>query len=1029
MSAHTTSDTTAPVGRASERRLVTDLLAALPGGEADDSADGTGSPRVLHISGGPGTGKTALLRFAARTAAGRGVPVLETAPAPGERALPYAALHSLLGCLLPRLDELPAAQRATLRAAFGVDGTGPAPGQLAAAALDLLTLAPGPVLLCADDVDLLDPASRDTVRTLARLCAGTGVGLVVTERAAPPPGEPAPDARTATLGPLPAPEARRLVALAGRVTTYAEEELVLQVARGNPLALTELSLGATLSPDTAGLGTLPATPRLAQAYSRDLEGLSPAAGDLLFVGALSTSPSARDVLTATARLTGDDAAARAGLEEALTRGLITRHEVVRDGGPGGGGGPGREGGAGGEGGPGRVGFPGREGGSGGEGVPGPVGVPGREDDPGRVGTPGGEGTPGRVGAPGGDGAPGQVAVPRREAGSEGGRDLDHHPDQPRPEQELRFPDPLLRIAVLARESGARRLAAHAALGGAVGDPDRAAWHSAQCMARADAELATRLEALAAGPRAGTDVLPALAALERAAHLSPDAETGASRLARAAELACHHGLERQARRYARGVEAAGPGAVGRAQSLWLHDLIPGEFAVGRERVADLCAAARAVAADHPVLAQKLLHAAAGRCWWQRAARHERDLVVHTFRDLRPHPWDARDLAVLALTDPSAASREAPAAAPRPSGTEELMLLGQVAHLTGDLQRAAPLLARAETTARAEGRHGRLPRLLVARALGEVWLGTRWATALALAEEGRFIAGRTGQADWSARAVGVQGILHALCDRPEDALRCATEAEEAALRLGQSRHLDLAAITRALAASGAGRYAEAYAQLRALLTERTAPYAFERVWALAFLAEAAWPAGERADAGAVVERIRARAPGGPAPLPERVLAYARAVLAEDGEAETRYAEALADGAEQWPLLYAMTRFAHGARLRRRRRLLESREPLAAAERVFRSLGAVSRADLAAAELRATGLAQTGPEQTAGVRDSAADLLTPQQLTIARLAARGLSNRAVAEQLRLSPRTVASHLYQIFPKLGITSRAQLAERVDPS
>ncbi|MGW2297407.1 AAA family ATPase [Streptomyces violaceorubidus] len=971
MSAHTTSDTTAPVGRASERRLVTDLLAALPDGDADDSADGsthastdgTGRPRVLHISGGPGTGKTTLLRFAARTAAGRGVPVLETAPAPGEHALPYAALHSLLGSLLPRLAALPAAPRATLRAAFGAGGTGPAPGPLAVAARALLTLTPGPVLLCVDDVDLLDPASRDTVRALARLCAGTGVGLIVTERAAPPPGEPAPDARTATLGPLPAPEARRLVALAGRVTTYAEEELVVHVARGNPLALTELSLGATLSPDTAGLGTLPATPRLAQAYARDLEDLSPAARDLLLVGALSTSPAARDVLTATAHLTGDAAAARAALEEALTHGLITSHEAVGDGGPG------------------------------------------RDD------------------------APGQGGAPRRVAGSEGGRGLGGHPDQSRPEQNLRFPDPLLRIAVLARESGARRLAAHAALGGTVGDPARAAWHSAQCTARADAALATRLEALAAGPRAGTDVLPALAALERAAHLSPDAETGASRLARAAELACHHGLERQARRYARGVEAAGLGAVGRAQSLWLHDLIPGEFTVGRERVADLCTAARAVAADHPVLAQKLLHAAAGRCWWQRAARHERDLVVHTFRDLRPRPWDARDLAVLALTDPSAASREAPAAAPRPSGTEELMLLGQVAHLTGDLQRAAPLLARAETTARAEGRHGRLPRLLVARALGEVWLSTRWATALALAEEGRFIAGRTGQADWSARAVGVQGILHALCDRPEDALRCATEAEEAALRLGQSRHLDLAAITRALAASGAGRYAEAYAQLRALLTERTAPYAFERVWALAFLAEAAWPAGERADAGAVVERIRARTPGGPAPLPERVLAYARAVLAEDGEAETRYAEALADGAEQWPLLYAMTRFAHGARLRRRRRLLESREPLAAAERVFRSLGAVSRADLAAAELRATGLAQTGPEQTADSRDSAADLLTPQQLTIARLAARGLSNRAVAEQLRLSPRTVASHLYQIFPKLGITSRAQLAERVDPS
>ncbi|MGW3462958.1 response regulator transcription factor [Streptomyces olivaceoviridis] len=56
----------------------------------------------------------------------------------------------------------------------------------------------------------------------------------------------------------------------------------------------------------------------------------------------------------------------------------------------------------------------------------------------------------------------------------------------------------------------------------------------------------------------------------------------------------------------------------------------------------------------------------------------------------------------------------------------------------------------------------------------------------------------------------------------------------------------------------------------------------------------------------------------------------------------------------------------------------------------------------------------------------MLSPQQLTIARLAARGLTNRAIGEQLRLSPRTVASHLYQIFPKLGVSSRAQLAARI---
>jgi len=52
-----------------------------------------------------------------------------------------------------------------------------------------------------------------------------------------------------------------------------------------------------------------------------------------------------------------------------------------------------------------------------------------------------------------------------------------------------------------------------------------------------------------------------------------------------------------------------------------------------------------------------------------------------------------------------------------------------------------------------------------------------------------------------------------------------------------------------------------------------------------------------------------------------------------------------------------------------------------------------------------------------------LAPQELQIARLAAEGLSDREIGQQLYLSHRTVSNHLYRIFPKLGITSRADLA------
>jgi DNA-binding CsgD family transcriptional regulator len=51
-----------------------------------------------------------------------------------------------------------------------------------------------------------------------------------------------------------------------------------------------------------------------------------------------------------------------------------------------------------------------------------------------------------------------------------------------------------------------------------------------------------------------------------------------------------------------------------------------------------------------------------------------------------------------------------------------------------------------------------------------------------------------------------------------------------------------------------------------------------------------------------------------------------------------------------------------------------------------------------------------------------LSPQELQIAELAAEGSSNKEIARQLFLSHRTVGSHLYRIFPKLGITTRSQL-------
>ncbi|MFE6888438.1 AAA family ATPase [Streptomyces sp. NPDC057694] len=911
MGAHRQSDDTALIGRAHECDLVRAVLDALPD-----------SGRVLHLSGGPGSGKTALVRFAAQAAAQRGIPVLSVTWAPAERDLGHAALHGLLHPLLPHAVALPGAERAALASAFGEDSTEPESTVLARAALMLITRAPGPVLVCVDDLDRLDPASRDTLRAIAHLCRDTRVGIIITERADPTGPRPTDaavgplpkDVLTAALSPLPTPHARDLVRRRGRARAHTEEELVLAVARGNPLALTELSLSGNGLREAAGFGMLPASPRLADAYADDLGALSARGSGVLLTAALSTSPLVREIVDAGTRLLGGVQHARAGLDEVVAQGLVTE---------------------------------------------------------------------------------------------ENGH--------------LRFTQPLLRVAALHREPATRRMSAHAALGDSIADPARAAWHAAQCATGTDEELAQRVEALAAGPWPDTALLVALAALDTAARLSPDPERRADRLLRAAELACHYGLGEQARQYARGIDPAELGDLGRAMLLWLHDLLPGNPPVGAERIGQLCAAAGSVAASQPELARKLLHAAAGRCWWEQAAARERDLVVDTLKGLRTPPWKPRELAALALTDPLSISH-VPLRASEPPTPDEQLILGQVAHLTGDLERSGELLEAAERAARASGRHGRLPHILGARALGEIWRGAQWQTAHAMADEARTIATRLRLDNYGARATGAQGLIEALQGHHDKALERAAAIEGASRHLGQGQHLNLATLTRVLTASGSGRYADAYTQLRSSFTELTTPYSFQQFWGLAFFVEAALPAGEAEDARTVVKEIADRTKSGRAPLLRQILAYADAALAPDEEAEHRYRAALDGDIAQWPLLHAMTRLSHGVWLRRRRRVVESRAPLTVAESLFRSLGATSRADLAASELRAAGHTDTGPDQ-----DSPVTALSPQQRTIARLAADGLTNRAIGEQLHLSARTVASHLYQIFPKLGVNSRAQLAERTD--
>jgi len=146
------------------------------------------------------------------------------------------------------------------------------------------------------------------------------------------------------------------------------------------------------------------------------------------------------------------------------------------------------------------------------------------------------------------------------------------------------------------------------------------------------------------------------------------------------------------------------------------------------------------------------------------------------------------------------------------------------------------------------------------------------------------------------------------------------------------------------------------------------------------------------------------------------YARPLLADDDDAGALFQAALRRDLTSWPLYRARLLLQYGMWLRRHRRIAEARMPLRAARDSFLALGAIPWADRARQELRAS-------RETHHSGLGARIQLTEQELQIADMAAKGLSNREIGQRLYISPRTVGSHLYRIFPKLGIATRAQLA------
>ncbi len=303
--------------------------------------------------------------------------------------------------------------------------------------------------------------------------------------------------------------------------------------------------------------------------------------------------------------------------------------------------------------------------------------------------------------------------------------------------------------------------------------------------------------------------------------------------------------------------------------------------------------------------------------------------------------------------------------------------------------------------------------------------RWDDALAAAREASDIAAAykmetvAGSADLTMATVAALRGDHDRVAPLLDRVLAAVDTSEYRGFAVRARH------AAGLDALAQGRYLAAYAQLSQLFAADGTPLHHHFSYlAIADLAAAAVRAERRLEARALLERALARVDPAPGPRLEQLAARARGLLAEPPDAAAHFAAPLADPAgDTWPFERAQLQLDYGEWLRRQRRINDAKPVLGAALETFRRLGAAPWTARAEAELRACGVAAQAPPAASGALDE----LTGQQREIVILAGRGLTNGEIADRLFLSPRTVASHLYRSYPKLGIAGRHQLRDLID--
>ncbi|WP_239104190.1 LuxR C-terminal-related transcriptional regulator [Microbispora corallina] len=588
---------------------------------------------------------------------------------------------------------------------------------------------------------------------------------------------------------------------------------------------------------------------------------------------------------------------------------------------------------------------------------------------------------------------------------------------------VRFRHPLVRAAVYQAALFTERQVAHRALAEILrgSHPDRWARHLAAATLVPDEKVAAALERVADSVARRDGHAAAARVYERSAQLSEENAARARRLAAAATAALEAGRFRQAE------ELCATAARLTDEPAVVARLAGARGRLAFERGSPLTAArisidgAAQISDSEPLEAAKLLVAAA---YW---AGHGADtrlvgeavtlldtLALQPDHEFQPYMRHVRGYYRILLGE---GADEALFSAPRPIEVWEQTWTARMLNVAGKAEEALEVASAMVASTRDAGLIGHLANALFHQACAQTLLG-RHRAAADTAEEALALALDTRQTSVAAYLRGSLAWLAALDGDDERCRALAGEAIRHADDSGTPPSAAEATWALALLDLGHGRYEAALSRM----ANRFPFWPCSSAWvrSTADHLEAAIRAGEPGIAARRMEELDRYAGRILDPWAPATLARCRALLSPAGQTEPYFAAALRDGsALHRPFEQARTLLAYGEWLRREHRRADARVRLRAALEIFQRLGARLWAVRAREELRATGDNSSGAAPASGP----AAKLTAQELRVARLAATGATNREIAAQLFLSPRTVAQHLHRAYPKLDITTRTQLA------